>query len=87
VASKFPNHIVLIKGAGDLATGVAARLYRCGFIVVMTERPNPLMVRRSVSFGEAVYANEVEVEGILARYASDMHADHLALAQGNIPCW
>lgn len=82
---KYPNHIVLIKGAGDLATGVAARLFRCGFEVVMTERPNPLMVRRSVSFGEAVYATQVEVEGILARQASDMHAVHLALTQGIVP--
>jgi xanthine dehydrogenase accessory factor len=85
VTSKYPNHIVLIKGAGDLATGVAARLYRCGFVVVMTERPNPLMVRRSVSFGEAVYATQVELEGILARHASDMRAVHLVLDQGNIP--
>jgi xanthine dehydrogenase accessory factor len=85
VISKCPNHIVLIKGAGDLATGVAARLYRCGYVVVLTERPNPLMVRRSVSFGEAVYANQVEVEGILARYASDMRTAHLVLDQRNIP--
>ena len=85
MTSKYPDHIVLIKGAGDLATGVAARLYRCGFVVVMTERPNPLMVRRSVSFGEAVYATQVEVEGILALHASDLRAVHLVLDQGNIP--
>ncbi|MFZ0534208.1 MAG: selenium-dependent molybdenum cofactor biosynthesis protein YqeB [Anaerolineales bacterium] len=85
MTSKYPDHIVLIKGAGDLATGVAARLYRCGFVVVMTERPNPLMVRRSVSFGEAVYATQVEVEGILAWHASDLRAVHLVLDQGNIP--
>jgi xanthine dehydrogenase accessory factor len=76
---------VLIKGAGDLATGVAARLYRCGFVVVMTERPNPLMVRRTVSFGEAVYAGQVAVEGIVARLASDIPAVHLVLDQGHIP--
>jgi xanthine dehydrogenase accessory factor len=85
VTGKNPIHIVLIKGAGDLASGVAARLYRCGFEVVMTERPNPLMVRRSVSFGEAVYATQVEVEGILARLAGDIHEVHLALEQGIIP--
>jgi xanthine dehydrogenase accessory factor len=85
LTGKYPGHIVLIKGAGDLATGVAARLYRCGFEVVMTEIPNPLMVRRSVSFGEAVYATQVEVEGILARQASDMHAVQLALDKGIIP--
>jgi xanthine dehydrogenase accessory factor len=80
-----PNSIILIKGAGDLATGVAARLHRCGFEVVMTEIANPLMVRRSVSFGEAVYATQIEVEGILARLASDMSEVHLSLSKGIIP--
>jgi xanthine dehydrogenase accessory factor len=79
------TNIILIKGAGDLATGVAARLFRCGFAVVMTEQPNPLMVRRTVSFGEAVYATQVEVEGIQACLASDINAVHLALEQGIIP--
>jgi xanthine dehydrogenase accessory factor len=62
---------VLIRGGGDLASGVAARLYRSGFQVIMTELPQPLMVRRAVCFGEAVYAGEVCVEGIYARLAPD----------------
>ncbi len=51
----------------------------------MTEIANPLMVRRSVSFGEAVYATQIEVEGILARLASDMSEVHLSLSLGIIP--
>ena len=47
---KYPEQIVLIKGVGDLATGVAARLYPSVNAVVMTERPNPLMIQRSDSF-------------------------------------
>ena len=77
--------LVLIKGAGDLATGVAARLYRCGFPVVMTELPRPLMVRRTVSFGEAVYETEVVVEGIRARRVDDVAAARSAIADGAIP--
>jgi xanthine dehydrogenase accessory factor len=77
--------LVLIKGAGDLATGVAARLYRCGFPVVMTELPRPLMVRRAVSFGEAVYETEVVVEGIRARRVEDVAAARSAIADGAIP--
>jgi xanthine dehydrogenase accessory factor len=77
--------LVLIKGAGDLATGVAARLYRCGFPVVMTELPHPLMVRRAVSFGEAVYETEVVVEGIRARRVDDVPAARSAIADGAIP--
>lgn len=77
--------LVLIKGAGDLATGVAVRLHRCGFPVVMTELPNPLMVRRTVAFGEAVYEAEVAVEGIRARRAGDVRAARGAIADGAIP--
>jgi xanthine dehydrogenase accessory factor len=85
MTGKHPNRIVLIKGAGDLATGVAARLYRCGYAVVMTELANPLMVRRQVSFGEAMYATQVEVEGIVARRACELQEVYLALDQGIIP--
>lgn len=63
----FPDTLVLIKGAGDLASGVAYRLWRAGFPIVMTELPVPTMVRRAVSFGQAVYDGEVSVEGVCAR--------------------
>ena len=56
--------LILILGGGDLATGVAIRLLRSGLRVVVTELPQPLAVRRTVSFAEAVYSNEISVEGI-----------------------
>jgi len=65
--SQFSDTLVLIKGAGDLATGVAWRLHRCGFPVVMTELPRPLTVRRAVSFAQAVFDGEHTVEGITGR--------------------
>jgi len=67
--SPFDDLLVLVKGAGDLATGVAWRLHRCGIPVVMTELPRPLTVRRMVAFAQAVFAEEHEVEGITARKA------------------
>lgn len=57
---------VLIRGAGEMATGVAWRLNRCGFQVLMTEIPKPLAVRRGVCFSEAVYEGEKVVEGVKA---------------------
>jgi len=63
----FKNVLVVIKGAGDLASGVAYRLKRSGFPLIMTELPTPLFVRRTVSFGEAVYSGETTVEGVIAR--------------------
>jgi xanthine dehydrogenase accessory factor len=62
----FKKVLILIKGAGDLASGVAYRLKRSGFPLIMTELPTPLMVRRTVCFGEAVYRGQVTVEGISA---------------------
>jgi xanthine dehydrogenase accessory factor len=59
--------IVLIRGGGDLASGVAYRLHRSGFRVVITELPKPLAVRRHASFCEAIYSGEVIIEGIVAR--------------------
>ena len=37
---------VLVRGAGDLATGVIVRLHRCGFKVIATESANPSAIRR-----------------------------------------
>jgi xanthine dehydrogenase accessory factor len=61
----------LILGAGDLASGVALRLRRVGLQVVMTELPQPLVIRRTVSFGEAAFNGECTVEGITARRVTD----------------
>ena len=62
---------ILIRGGGDLATGVAVRLYRSGLNVVVTEIAQPLAVRRTVSFAEAVYAGQVTIEGIAGRSVAD----------------
>lgn len=51
------NNLIIIKGAGDLATGVAHRLFRSGFSIVMTELAAPMVVRRSVAFAEAVFSD------------------------------
>ncbi len=80
--------IVLIRGGGDLASGVAVRLYRAGLRVVITELPQPLAVRRTVSFCEAIRTGEVTVEGIRARRVTDA-GDSLRILQilskGSIP--
>lgn len=61
------DNFVLIRGGGDLATGVALRLHRAGIRVVITELAQPLAVRRTVSFSEAVYEGQHTVEGVTAR--------------------
>ncbi|MEW6082967.1 MAG: selenium-dependent molybdenum cofactor biosynthesis protein YqeB [Chloroflexota bacterium] len=63
---RFDN-CVLIRGGGDLASGVALRLYRAGIKVLITELPQPLAVRRAVAFSEAVYDGTHTVEGVRAK--------------------
>ena len=75
---------ILIKGAGDLATGVAVRLKRAGFDLLMTDLPHPTAVRRTVSFCEAIPEGEMVVEGIRARRAENVHIAEAIMADGDI---
>jgi len=75
---------VLIRGAGDLGSGVAYRLVKAGFPVVMTELEHPLLVRTTVSYGMAVSYGSVVVEGITARRATIAEVPAL-LAEDVIP--
>lgn len=65
--------LILIKGAGDLATGVAHRLRKCGFDIVMTEIEKPTTVRRTVAFSQAVFDKTTEVEGIRGSLAKNIY--------------
>lgn len=64
--------LVMIKGAGDLATGIGYRLRRAGFDVVMTETAQPTVVRHTVAFASAVYQQSMCVEGITAVLCEDV---------------
>lgn len=70
---------ILLRGGGDLASGVALRLHHAGLQIIIAELPKPLAVRRSVSFAEAVYGGEISVEGLSARRAASA-AEALSLA-------
>lgn len=75
---------ILIKGAGDLATGVAWRLKRAGFNVLMTEIAQPLTVRLTVAYSNAVYEHEVEIEGIKGQLAENYMQAKKFMAQDKI---
>ncbi len=81
----FSEKRIVIKGAGDLATGVAVRLWRSGFPVIMTEIDQPLTVRRTVSLSDAVYEGEVTVEDVTARRAQNKAEILKALGERVIP--
>ena len=72
----------------DLASGIAYRLHRSGFKVVVTELPKPLAVRRLACFSEAIYDGEITIEGIVGKRVKEID-DPLRILQllskGRIP--
>ena len=79
------NNIVMVRGGGDLASGVIHRLYRCGYRVVILETERPSAIRRMVSFCEAVYDGEAFVEGVLSRRIEEVSQCQDAWDAGEIP--
>ena len=77
--------LILIRGGGDLASGVALRLWKAGFRVAITELPQPLAVRRLVSFAEAVYAKRVMIEGVVGELVEEPEDAIQFLRSGWIP--
>ncbi|GMR09780.1 MAG: selenium-dependent molybdenum cofactor biosynthesis protein YqeB [Anaerolineae bacterium] len=77
--------LILLRGGGDLATGVAARLWRGGFGVVVTEIEQPRAVRRLVSLAEAVYTGSVAVEDLRGERVGDAAQASAVLRRSAIP--
>jgi len=79
------EEVVLILGGGEMASATAHRLCRCGFRVCITEIPQPLAVRRGVSFCTAVYTGHIEIEGVRGQLVSDVREVPSLWARGEIP--
>lgn len=81
----FEHILILIRGGGDLATGVAYRLIKAGFPVVITELAQPLAIRRTVAFASAVFDGQVMVEELTARRIDHAAGVPETLEAGEIP--
>ena len=77
--------LILIRGAGDLASGIALRLWRAGFRVVMTEIAAPTTIRRTVAFSQAVISGQCTVEDVTAQRAADVREARELLERGALP--
>ncbi len=77
--------LVLIRGAGDLASGIALRLHHAGMQVVMTDLPRPTAIRRTVCFSQAILFGTMKVEDVTAKFAASVEAVPGILAEGCIP--
>jgi len=76
---------VLIRGAGDLATGIALRLYRAGLLIAMTDIEKPTAIRRTVCFSQALVHGETVVEDVKAVRADSVEEVRKLLETGIIP--
>ena len=75
---------ILIRGAGDLATGIAAELWERGHQILMTDVAIPLTVRREVAFSRAVYEEHAVVEGMEAVLAENFEEAETIMATRKI---
>ena len=81
----FSDHLVIMRGGGDLATGVAYRLHQAGFPVIVLELARPLVIRRQVALATAVLEGQVTIEDLHAQRAHSP-AEALEMARtGMIP--
>jgi len=79
------NNLVILRGGGDLGSGAAHRLFKAGFKVLITEIDKPLVIRRLVSFANAVYSGFTEIESVKARIANSFDEIKQVLDKNEIP--
>jgi xanthine dehydrogenase accessory factor len=76
---------VLIRGGGDLASGVAIRLHRVGIRILIVEAAQPMAVRLSVAFARAVYDGEITIEDVRGQLVSSLEAVRACWGEGVVP--
>lgn len=76
--------LVVIRGAGDIASGIALRLHRAGMQVVMCDLAQPTSIRRTVCFSEAIRLGETRVEGVRGVLCADVAAARAVVATGDV---
>lgn len=81
----FRDFPILVRGGGDLGSGVAFRLTRAGFPVIVSEQAFPLAVRLGASFARAVWDDEVQVDGLTARRVGTIEGIQKSWAEGVLP--
>lgn len=77
--------MIVVRGAGDIATGTIHCLRSCGFKVAALESSRPTAIRRYVAFGESVYEGSIEIDGITARCVSSMKAVEDCFKKKEVP--
>ena len=79
------NIPVLIRGGGEMASGIAHRLHQCHMRVAILEIAAPTAVRRSVAFADAVFNGRQAIEGVEAIRVATIADAQAAWSRGAIP--
>lgn len=79
--------MIIVRGAGDLATGTIYELHKAGYRVLALECARPTAIRREVAFSEAVYDGVKKVEGVTARKISSVEEVATGLGKGRDSCF
>jgi len=79
------NKTIIIRGGGDIATGVVQKFFRAGFNVLILETPTPTAIRRNVALSEAVYDGRAKVEDVTCRKISSLAEVKECWEQGIVP--
>lgn len=79
------KQLIVVRGAGDIATGTIHKLHRCGYPVLVLETGFPSAIRRCVAFSEAVYDGRAEVEGVTCVKCAGYQEACSVLEQGDVP--
>jgi len=82
--AKPMKNLIIVRGAGDIATGTIIRLHNAGYPVLALETEEPTVIRRTVAFAEAVHSGKAEVEGIRARLAVSPEEIEKIISSGEI---
>lgn len=85
MAALFVDKLVIIRGGGDLATGVAYRLQQAGFPLLVLELARPLVVRRRVALATAVLEGAVDIEELHGRLVHSVAEAMQLVYTGIIP--
>ena len=76
---------MVVRGAGEMASGVIRRLSLAEFEVIALEQEQPDCIRRTVCFAEAVYEHEISIEGVAARLTRSGNSVSSMIADGFVP--
>lgn len=81
------KNLVIVRGGGDIASGIIHRLFISGFKVLVLEIEKPSCIRRAVSFAEAVYSEEINIEGVKGILVRNEKEIKLALKNTFVPIY